>query len=231
MKVTILLRNDEIIEYYIDQVIKTEQMPYMAVGYGFNGSSEAKQADLDIYWNIVDQIFTELELDTQDYYTLLSLGMPVICTVIAGGGGGSPGTNISFGNNGFNGEILEKELSIPFGVPYTITIGAGGPGGYVPYNKGTIGSNSKIDKTASKGGNGGEGTGTTSVYGPGKINTGQGGSGGAYNNNGFNGGSGIITLKYRNIYPTASNVVGYPNYTDDGEFHIYQFDNLGSITW
>lgn len=233
MKITLLLRNNEIIEYYTNQIIQTEQMPYMAIGYGFNGSSEATTENLDAYWSIVDQIFQELELDTTDYYTLLSIGLPVTFQFIAGGGGGSSGSDDTYGIRGSPGEILEKELSVQFGVPYIITVGAGGPGGYIPSNFGTIGSNSNVTTNTVIGGIGG--TGYTNVpvtdFGPGPVNTGLGGSGGLINIDGCNGGSGVVIIKYNNQYPLASSTVGYPEYINDGMFHVYKFDNVGSITW
>lgn len=73
MKVTILLRNDEIIEYFTEENLVKIEMPYMAVGYRFNGSSSASEFNLNRYWDTVDKIFFELGLNTNDYFTLLSL--------------------------------------------------------------------------------------------------------------------------------------------------------------
>lgn len=73
MKITILLRNNEITEYLTEENLVTIEMPYGAIGYRFNGSSLASEYDLNIYWDTVDKIFLELGLNTDQYLTLISM--------------------------------------------------------------------------------------------------------------------------------------------------------------
>ena len=73
MKITIRTRNGEIFEYITDQTITTVEMPYMCVGYRFDGSSEASVEDLDKFWNIIDEILATYNLTPEQYQTLISI--------------------------------------------------------------------------------------------------------------------------------------------------------------
>jgi hypothetical protein len=73
MKITIKIKDKSIIEYIIDQDIPTVEMPYMCVGYRFNGSSQASIEDLNKYWDIVDVILKNNDLKEEDYETLMSM--------------------------------------------------------------------------------------------------------------------------------------------------------------
>jgi hypothetical protein len=73
MKITIKIKDGIIIEYITLQDIPTVEMPYMCVGYRFNGSSQASIEDLNKYWDIVDVILESNKLKTEDYETLVSI--------------------------------------------------------------------------------------------------------------------------------------------------------------
>lgn len=74
--------------------------------------------------------------------------------VIAGGGGG--GRNYG-GGGGAGGFRVVPGLLLPAGNTYTVTVGAGGNGGSVSVNNGTIGSDSVFSTITSTGGGGGIG--------------------------------------------------------------------------
>jgi hypothetical protein len=81
-----------------------------------------------------------------------AVSVPVEYLVVAGGGGGGSGHAGGGGAGGFRtnlvgatsggGAAAENGLSIPSGINYTVTIGAGGAGSSSTSVKGTVGSNS-----------------------------------------------------------------------------------------
>lgn len=73
MKITIKTKNNNIIEYVTEQELSTVEMPYMCVGYRFNGSSLASIEDLEKFWNVIDTILEINSLNKEEYYTLVSM--------------------------------------------------------------------------------------------------------------------------------------------------------------
>jgi hypothetical protein len=66
----------------------------------------------------------------------------------------------------------------------------------------------------------------------GTVNTGGGGGGGGINPaTSTAGGSGIVILRYPNIYPDAASTTGSPTYANIGGYKIYTFTGSGSITF
>jgi hypothetical protein len=65
----------------------------------------------------------------------------------------------------------------------------------------------------------------------GGTNTGGGGGGASGIVNGAAGGSGIVVLRYPDIYTPAANVTGSPIYTVAGGYRIYTFTGTGTITF
>jgi hypothetical protein len=45
------------------------------------------------------------------------------------------------------------------------------------------------------------------------------------------GGSGIVVLRYADIFTPAANVTGSPTYTVAGGYRIYKFTGTGTITF
>lgn len=73
MKIKIRLKNDSILEYSTEESITTIEMPYMCLGYGFNGSSSADEEDLKKYWELVDKILLINGINKEEYKTLESI--------------------------------------------------------------------------------------------------------------------------------------------------------------
>jgi len=73
MKIKIKLKNNTILEQSFEETLNTVEMPYMCVGYGFNGSSLASEEDLNEYWKVVDKILLLNNIDKEEYETLVSL--------------------------------------------------------------------------------------------------------------------------------------------------------------
>jgi hypothetical protein len=48
---------------------------------------------------------------------------------------------------------------------------------------------------------------------------------------GANGGSGVVIIRYPDIYRTAASTTGSPTVTTSGGFRIYQWTSSGSITF
>jgi len=99
-----------------------------------------------------------------------------------GGGGGAGGYRTSAGTSGRNASA-ENVLSLTTGTNYTVTVGAGGPGGS-PSGNGTIGNDSVFSTITSTGG--GRGAGYQQAGG----NGGSGGGGGSGSSGPYAGGSG-----------------------------------------
>ena len=121
--------------------------------------------------------------------------------------------------------------------------GGGGGGAYIP---------NTYDIDSSEGGNGGttniwRGNGSGTEYnernsptffqaGNGEANTGEGGGGGGggsytANYHAGSGGSGVVIIRYLDIYRDASDTTGSPTVTTSGGYKIYKFTNSGSITF
>lgn len=49
------------------------ELPYGAYGYRFNGSSHSTAENLNAYWQYIDEIFLESEIETSQYVTLLNI--------------------------------------------------------------------------------------------------------------------------------------------------------------
>ena len=84
---------------------------------------------------------------------------------------------------------------------------------------------------AGAGGGGAGLAGTTGVSGSGIANTGGGGGGGIAAATGGAGGSGIVILRYPDIYPPATSTTGTPTVTASGGWRTYTFTQSGSITF
>jgi len=142
----------------------------------------------------------------------------------AGGGGGAGAVGASAAPNAGNGGagILGPSYASsyggagPGGTPSTGYFSGGGGGGATggPISTGGIGG----------GANGGANTGGT--------NTG-GGGGGAIGNAalGGSGGSGIVIIRYQDIFPAASSTTGSPTITVSGGYRVYAWLGNGSITF
>jgi hypothetical protein len=78
-------------------------------------------------------------------------------------------------------------------------------------------------------GAGGGGTGGTGLNGTaGTANTGGGGGGGGP---APAGGSGIVIIRYSNVFDDAVATTGSPTFTNSGGFKIYKWTGSGSITF
>lgn len=73
MKLKIKLKNGSILEYYSEHPMTTVEMPYMCLGYRFNGSSAADEEDLNRYWELVDKVLLLNGVDKEEYKTLVSI--------------------------------------------------------------------------------------------------------------------------------------------------------------
>lgn len=73
MKIIIKTKLGTLVEYTTEETLDKVEMPYMCVGYGFNGSSMASQENLEKYWNLVDKILLENNLTHDDYQTLVEI--------------------------------------------------------------------------------------------------------------------------------------------------------------
>jgi hypothetical protein len=66
----------------------------------------------------------------------------------------------------------------------------------------------------------------------GTANTGGGGGGSGYSGiNGVAGGKGVVILRYPDTFSLASATTGSPTQTTTGGYHIYRFNDSGSITF
>ena len=78
---------------------------------------------------------------------------------------------------------------------------------------------------------GGGGAGSVSGTGSaGSANTGGGGGGGYNNTNGGAGGSGIVIIRYSDIYNPATSTTG-ATYTTPTGYRVYTWTSSGSITF
>ena len=132
-----------------------------------------------------------------------------------GGGAGAPGqsaiTNTTSGNGG---DGLQSSIS------GTATYYAGGGAG--ANNNGAGGTGG----LGGGGNGGGDGTGQA-----GTQNTGGGGGGGNFSTSGYIGGSGIVIIRYPDVYAAATTTTGSPTVTVEGGYRIYKWTSSGSITF
>ena len=49
------------------------ELPYSAIGYRFNGSSQSSQENLNLYWDFVDDILLQSNIPTDNYITLQNI--------------------------------------------------------------------------------------------------------------------------------------------------------------
>ena len=129
-----------------------------------------------------------------------------------GGGAGAVGGNANAGSGGAGKQWLNGNYY------------AGGGGG-------AWGS---VTGPATPGGIGGGGAGAwnAATIEPGFTNTGGGGGGSRSEDTatvGRPGGSGIVIIRYDDIYPDAANTTGSPSFTNSGGFKTYTFTGSGTI--
>jgi hypothetical protein len=72
MIIKIKLKSGQIIQESISS-IQTVEMPYGCIGFGFNGSSNASEQDLNTFWKTVDFVLQQNNISRDEYDTLLSL--------------------------------------------------------------------------------------------------------------------------------------------------------------
>ena len=143
----------------------------------------------------------------------------------AGGGGGAGGAGVTAisGQSGAGGVGLQ--LSISGTATYYAGGGGGGAGAAGAYaNPGAGGLGG--------GGAGGYGSGGASTSGvAGSPNTGGGAGGRNHTGQAENGGSGIVIIRYADIYAPAPATTGSPVITVAGGYRVYTWTSSGSVTF
>lgn len=135
----------------------------------------------------------------------------------AGGGGGAGCAGISFGSFGCGGSGGRGLCSSITGTCTVYAAGGGGGGIAIGCATSTIA------------GNGGNCTVAPTSASP--ANRGSGG-GGPYNQfSSGSGSSGVVIIRYSNIYANAASTTGSPTYTNSGGYKIYTWTGSGSITF
>lgn len=138
-----------------------------------------------------------------------------------GGGAGAVGANGSGSAAGNGGNGLSSSIT------GTATFYAGGGGGST-YQGGIVG-------LGGAGGGGRGGISNTNTAGsPGGTNTGGGGGAASFASSyaaGGTGGSGVVIIRYSDIFTEATSTTGSPVYTVVDGFRIYRFTGSGSITF
>ena len=138
-----------------------------------------------------------------------------------GGGAGAVGGSSVIGQSGAGGVGLQSSIS------GTATYYAGGGGGAAGSSGAQAGNGAG---GLGGGGAGGNGANTAGVAG--SPNTG-GGAGGRSQPNGpgENGGSGIVIIRYADIYAPAPATTGSPVITVAGGYRVYTWTSSGSVTF
>jgi hypothetical protein len=131
-----------------------------------------------------------------------------------GGGASAAGATATNGVGGVGGAGTASSIS-----GSSVTYAGGGGGGAATGTEGAGGA-----------GGGGKGAGSTASV-LGTANTGGGGGGGGNNQAGKAGGSGIVIIRYQDIYNFASATTGSPTVTTSGGYRIYTWTGSGSITF
>ena len=148
--------------------------------------------------------------------------------VVAGGGAGTVGINGIQASNisGSGGAGIASSIN------GTVTTYAGGGGGgahtspAVAGNGGVGGGGAGAITGGATGGSG------SATGGSGTANTGGGGGGAAFTSGSSgSGGSGIVIIRYPNIYKLATSTTGSPTQTTANGFIVYTFTASGSITF
>jgi len=140
---------------------------------------------------------------------------PAWATGAGGGGAGAVGGNSAGPTVGGAGGI-----GLQYNISGTSTYYAGGGGG------GTV-----TGGTGGAGGLGGGGAGASTSATSGTVNTGGGGGGIYQSYPAGAGGSGIVILRYLDVYPAASATTGSPTITTAGGYRVYKWTSSGSITF
>lgn len=70
MATIVIELTDQTIAINQDLGIDMTHLPYGAVGYRFNGSSEASPDILTAYWDFIDQYFAEHNIPKEKYKTI-----------------------------------------------------------------------------------------------------------------------------------------------------------------
>ena len=146
-------------------------------------------------------------------------GSPDYTEAGGGGGAGAVGSggvrDVSSGNGG---------IGVESSITGTATYYAGGGGGGGRVSAGGAGGS----------GGGGLGQRVSQTGSAGTANTG-GGGGGAGDvgspKNGFNGGSGVVIIRYADTFDDAVSTTGSPTFTNTGGYKIYKWTSSGSITF
>jgi hypothetical protein len=75
------------------------------------------------------------------------------------------------------------------------------------------------------------GSAQSSTGGSATANTGDGGLVRRDNTGAFNGGSGVVVVRYPNNFKDAASTTGSPTFTNTGGYKIYKFTSSGTITF
>lgn len=143
-----------------------------------------------------------------------------------GGGGGASSVGLVYSSssalaNGGNGSTSSISGS-------SVTYAGGGGGG----SDNSLNNGPGYGGTGGGGGGGGFNRGSSA----GSYGTGGGGGGMGYISGGFMslpqaGGSGVVIIRYSNVYSNAYSTTGSPTFTNSGGYKIYQWNGSGSITF
>jgi len=184
--------------------------------------------------------------------TALGGGIGATGTATADSGGSGGGAGTTYGNGfGLPGAGLQPAsqwggFGNGGGTAGTYSQGSGGGAGAAGGNftaPGGIGKEYDISGIATyyAGGGGtvysagGAGGGGSGIYGGNSINaaanTGGGGAGGMNDAPAGDGGSGVVIIRYADIYAAATATTGSPTITTAGGYRVYKWTSSGSITF